>query len=476
MKLSLSKILSVVLLFALVLTTSGVYAIWRYCYPAEDTNKDISLNVNAFSYEPPEVVYITNVEMVAQGDPLVDLSYDFEFPTDLQFQVFNWSSGSSMTFKVTVYNNTDVTYWYVGPKISADYGNNNLFGASGGISIVTKDKQSDTSATFNTQDWIPPRTSRDFYVTYSFGANATRDISTLVTYEFHIKMDAVYDGFLAVLNDKVSSYGYYYLADVFDKQYAEDGSTVIANVGDDNAIFKNLFGEEQLTIDVNGVQTPVTVMVERKDVDGRTATGDNYSGGTPKGCEYTVYITVDPLNSPTGQAIVYAVSYSCKTSGADAGTWYQIGQMYEGTADIVDYDTSNNVYEGAFDVDSWIATPNIYEVGDNITYKVGYEQGTTYDKLKTIEEIISAEDQEIYNKIDNSRLLKKAYDVLKANQYSDLPEVVNLRTAFENAAPYYNNLNNGQEFKIKRDYPRAELIPYILHIQQALDYYYQVHG
>ena len=123
----------------------------------------------------------------------------------------------------------------------------------------------------------------------------------------------------------------------------------------------------------------------------------------------------------------------------------------------------------------WLATANIYEVGDNITYKVGYEQGTTYDKMKTIDDIISADDQEIFNKIDNSRLLKKVYDVLYANRNSDLPEVVNLRAVFEAAAPYYNNLNNGQEFKIRRDYPRAELIPYILKIQQALDYYYQVH-
>ena len=223
---------------------------------------------------------------------------------------------------------------------------------------------------------------------------------------------------------------------------------------------------------MDGVPTPVTVLVERKDVDNRT-TGDAYSPSGPSGCEYTVYITVDPLDSPTGKAMVYAISYSCKSDG----TWYQIGQLYEGTANIEDYDPSNGTYEGGFDVDNWIATPNIYEVDTNgrIFYKVGYEQGTQYDKLKTIEEIQSSNDQEIYNKVDNSGLLKRAYDILKRDPYSSAPEVVVLREAFEAAAPYYNNFNNGQEFKIKREAPRSELLPYLLKIQEAIDYYEQVH-
>ena len=54
------------------------------------------------------------------------------------------------------------------------------------------------------------------------------------------------------------------------------------------------------------------------------------------------------------------------------------------------------------------------------------------------------------------------------------PGINGLRTAFENAAPYYKNLNNGQEFKVVRNYTRAQIIPYIIDIQHALDYYYQI--
>lgn len=474
MRLYARKFLLFFLIASMLLTATGVYAIWRYFFPAEDAQSNLSLNVNAFSYEPPECLYITNVEPISQSTALKNVTYDFEFPTHIELWAENSQGGASVTFRVTVYNNTDITYWYVGTQHDHYAGSNNMLGVQGGITIETRDKSTDSAGTFNNMDWVPPRTSREFYVTYTFGYKMMDAHSVFVDYIFNVRMDAVYDGFLAVLNDTTTDSGYYYLSQVFDDKYAEDGTTVIGNVGEDKAIFQRMFGEADLTIDIDGVETPVTVMVERKNMD-RKSSGDAYSGG-PAGCEYTVYITVDPLNSPIGQAIVYAVSYSCKNGTAESGGWYQIGQMYEGTAPIVDYDPSNSVYEGAIDVEKWLATPKVYEVGDNITYKAGYEQGTEYDKLKTLEKIISAGDQEIYNKIDNSRLLKKVYDVLAANRNSELPEVVNLRTAFENAAPYYNNLNNGQEFKIKRDFPRAELIPYILKIQDALDYYYQVHG
>ena len=60
-------------------------------------------------------------------------------------------------------------------------------------------------------------------------------------------MDAIHHQFLVLLNDKNSEYGYNYLANAFDKKYSETGSKVIGNVGDDEAIFNNMFGSN-LTI------------------------------------------------------------------------------------------------------------------------------------------------------------------------------------------------------------------------------------
>ena len=308
---------------------------------------------------------------------------------------------------------------------------------------------------------------REFYVTYSYGESALGYRETFVNFRFGVKMDSVHDKFLAVLNDKQTAFGYDYISDYFDAKYLEDGTTVIGNIGEDETLFDHLFGPE-MTVTVDGEQIPVTVMVRRDNVDKSTASGAT-TGASPAGSEYTVYITVDPLDSPTGQAMVYAVSYSCDATG----TWHQLGQLYEGTANRTDYDTTDSVYEGAFDVHSWKATQQEYEMADGILYKVGYEQGDQYDKLNTLEDLMSTFDQDIFNDIDNKRILKTVYDILQQNQGSDDPAVLNLREAFIAAEPYYNNLNNGQEFKIKRDSTRAELVPYILNIQTALDYYYQ---
>ncbi len=465
------RFMHLLLAILFVLTTTGVWATWQYYLAVDGKSADLSFHMDEFSYEPEEIVYISHIEIV-ENNHVPETEFQRSYPTALSLNTDVTRIGSSVTYKISVHNNTDATYWYLGQKFDPAHGSNGLIGKNNGITLVTKDKQSETSATFNSNDWIPPRTVRDFYVTVTYGSDTVGEVSILVDFRFGLRISSVQDEFLAILNDKVSADGYYYLSDVFDDKYAEDKTTVIGNVGEDKAIFDRLFGDG-LTVDVNGVATPATVMVERKNVDGRS-TGDAYQvANGPTGCEYTVYVTVDPLKSPTGKAIVYAVSYSC---GAD-GVWYQIGQLYEGTANIVDYDTKDNVYQGAVDVGSWIATPNTYTVTDGIEYKVGQTQhGTQYDMLKTISEIMSAGDQEIFNKVDNSGLLKKVYDLLKQNQYSDAPEVLNLRAAFEAAEPYYNNFNNGQEFKIKRECTRAELLPYIERIGDALEYYYEVHA
>ena len=453
----------VLIAFLFLSSIVGVYAVWTYYHPFSPLSLEMEMKMSHFSYDPEEILYISNVEIVSTN--VDSLEFDYSLPTDISSSVSNTLSNSTVVYKVTVHNNTDVTYWYFGTDINPAYGSNSLIGADQGISIVTKDKLGDSFVSFNTGDWVPPRTMRDFYVIYTYGPAAMGDFSTLVTYHFGIRMDAVYDGFLAILNDKVSENGYYYLAEVFNQKYAQDRTTVIGNIGEDKAVFDRLFGED-LTIEVDGVVTPVTVMVQRENVDSRT-TGDSYSGGAPSGCEYTVYITVDPMNSPTGEAIVYAISYSCKNTGENAGTWYQIGQLYEGTADYTN---------GVIDVDSWIATPNTYTISNGISYKVGQTQhGTNYDMLKTVEEIMSTDDNEIYNKIDNSGILKKVYDALKSNQNSSSPEVLNLRIAFEELAPYYNNYNNGQQFQMKRESTRAEILPYIISLCNAYDYYTQVH-
>lgn len=437
-----------------------------------------TLNISgtaSFKAQPYEGVYISDVSLVSTNG-LTSVNYDYYKPTNMASVVRVASSGATITYKVTVHNNTDVTYWYIGPDWIDEFESNALIGFSGGITITTKDNLNDSGQTFDNDDWIPPDTKRDFYVTYSFGVGALAQgyVSSLINFKFGIRMDAVHDQFLTVLNDTSPNGGYEYLTQKFNEKFAETGEKVLANIGEEKEIFDTLFGPN-LTINIDGDEVPVTVMIRRENVDGRD-TGDDYSGTSfaPTGCEYTIYITVDPLDSPTGEAMVYAVSYSNGGVGYSDNTWYQLGQLYKGTADIIDYDTSTGGMQGAFDIYSWIASPERYEVANGITYLVGQEQGDQYDKLKTLEEIMSTNDQDIFNDIDNNRILKNVYDIINNPANASKPGLLGLREAFYDAAPFYNIMNNGQEIKVARNCTRAEIIPYILNIQTALDYYNQV--
>lgn len=456
----------------LAMTVSGVYATWKFSEaPPNDTSVGMGIQLNDFVFAPKETLQITNVELFSTSKAQ-NVSVNFTHPTYVSSTITSQAENASVTYKVTVWNNTNVTYWYLGPSWQEYFESNNLIGAKNGITITTKDNSDDKGRTFDEADWVPPYTERDFYVTYTFGVNAIGSyISTLLSFDFGIHMDAVHDGFCELLNDKVSTYGYNYIAEVFNQKYAENKTTVIANVGEDKEIFDNLFGGE-LTINVDGQEVPVTVMIRRDNVDNRQ-TGDSYSSsGAPTGCEYTIYITSEAL-TVGGKPLVYAVSYSNGGVGGVGDTWYQLGQLYEGTAPTKTYDSQGNL---AFDITKWVATPNEYEFVDGKSYKVGYEQGDQYDKLKTLEQIMSANDQDVYNDIDNSQILRKVYAVVHSSANYNRAGYDALKQAFEKAAPFYNIYNNGQEVKIKREATRAELVPYMVAIQNAYDYYNQVNG
>ena len=460
----------VVLLLFILATFGGVYATWTFS-EGEIRRDDgaFGVQLNEFTFAPKKILHITAVEMVTVQNAS-NVNASFTHPTYVSTTVDSKQTNATVTYKVTVYNNTDVTYWYLGPSWNSANLSNNLIGASNGITVTTKDHYNDNSNTFNTEDWVPPYTTREFYVIYQYGSNAVgTGIATQLSLDFGMKMDAVHDGFLAILNDTTSANGYQYLSEVFDQRYAETGTTIIANVGEDKKIFDQLFGGTP-TIKVDGQDVPVTIMIQRENVDKRT-TGDSYDvNGGPTGCEYTLYLTVDALDSPTGEAIVYAVSYS-KGGEGDTNQWYQLGQLYEGKAPLQLY---NNTGEVVIDVEDWKATPNDYEYINGYYYKVGYEQGDQYAKYKTIVEIMSASDQNFYNDIDNSQILRKVYAVVYNSANYSKPGYDGLKTAFENAQAFYTVHNGGQEVKVKRAATRAEIIPYIAAIQTAYNYYNEV--
>ena len=470
---------------ALCISLSFMLLFTAIGYAALSSEMWISGSVGVLAGDP-EGLHISKVE-VYSASGAKDTLTDIVLPTSLNTSVQASSRGGSVTYKITVYNKSDMTYWYLGTEALDMVGSNGLIDAQNGITIKTRDHEASNSDAFDLDDWIPPQTERVFYATYTFGSAAQGDISTMVNFKFGLYMGSWSDGFLKVLNDKSGAYGYEYLSGAFDKAYAEDGSTVIGNVGEDKQVFDNLFGSA-ITVNINGVDMPATVLVERKNVDKNASTGDGYSGSNaPSGCEYTVYITVDGLGNAGGKATVFAVTYTC---GAN-GIWYQIGELYEGECTVRDYDTSDGKYEGAFEVDSWLAVQKEYSVTNDISYKVGYEQGTQYDKLLTIEELMSVKDQEFYNKVNNNsgKLLKPVCNILYSythnnGQYIETTNFANsdkqgyeaLRRAFDKIKPYCLIANGAQEVKIQNasSLSRAELIQLLEEIQITYEYYLAV--
>ena len=424
---------------------------------------DLSILGNAHAKpKPHKGVIITNVELM-RSSGITSRENEYILPTNHETSVNVDRSNGFITYKITVFNNTDVTYWYIGPRCTTDYGKNALIGKNNGISIVTKDHADDNYQSFNNEDWIPPQTERDFYVTYTYGSNASGVVDLLVNFHFDIRMDAVHDEFLAVLNDSAPGGGYETLKATFESAYKSTGAVSISTESHPE-LFASLF--DDLMINMDGVEKEAHIVIRRENLDKDATTGDQYNNNGPKGCEYTLYITVEPL-TPGTRPTVYASAYS---EGADnmGELWYQVGELYEGTANV----NSN----GQIDYSSWIATHKNYEMADGINYLVGAPNGDQYDIMKTMEQLISAEDQDIFNMIDNTNIFKKVYDIIQKHQGSTDPAVLGLRNAFYEASKFYVNHNNGQEFKVVRNkYTRAEIIYAIKNIQKALDYYNQAY-
>lgn len=452
------KIHAVFLALAMMLMTVFIC----FGYAALTDNLSVTGSAEAEG-KPFQGVYIKEVTLM-NATNVISTENEFILPTNHSTTVNVGRANGTVTYKITVHNNTDVTYWYIGPRCTNDYGQNSLVAQNNGISIITKDQLNDNYQSFNNEDWVPPQTERDFYVTYTYGSNAPAVSATLINFHFDVHMDAVHDGFLAVLNDRVDGGDYWILKDALEDVYANTGGVSVSTQTHPE-LFNALFGND-LMVNMDGVVREANILIRRENLDNDTTTGDNYNNNGPRGCEYTLYITVDSL-TPGTRPTVYAIAYS---EGADAmgDLWYQVGELYEGVANI---DANGNI-----DYSSWIATHKNYEIADGITYLVGAPNGDQYDIMKTMEQLISAEDQDIFNMIDNVNIFKKAYDIIKKHPNSTDPAVIGLRNAFYEAEKFYVNHNNGQEFKVVRNkYTRAEIIYAIQNIQKAMDYYNQAY-
>jgi len=417
----------------------------------------------AVNVTPPEGLYIISCKPVGTpSNATVSDTYEVR-PTNMATTVTrtgsSWLSTGSVTYEITVFNNTDYRYTYAGiqvDKSNSQYNGNSLVNANRGITITTKDNQNDSSATFNTSDTVEPRSTRTFYATYSLGRNLTSNASysTLVNYKFGVNIDSVeevvvdktFNHFEEILNDTLSSdAGYAYLTDIIDDKYGGGGSgmqwqaTYIGNVtgsldADTQKVLK-LFGG-QLSINIEDVETNVTLLIKREDVDGNTQTGDDYAIGTPgasnyisaQGCEWTLYMTTDPLQNQSVDPVIYAATFTCyKNDDGSLGEWFMLGDMYTGTADIIGYEGDTNA-TGSFQTDSWVSTgTHNYTVTDSYNYYV-YRGNTIKQITQTTDTSANAE---------ALALLKRAYQILDEGKYAG-QAVIDLQEAFEQHSYCYS--------------------------------------
>lgn len=450
-----TSLLALFLLFSCLVLTLGYAAI----------TQELEYGGTILVGPPPKGLFIVDVEVVA-AEEVVDAATSYSSPTNLHSAV-NSARGGSITYKITVENTSDVTYWYRGVSYLSDLPDtdNDLLGSASGITVVTKDKLSDTTATFNHEDWVPPKTTRVFYAIYTFGSDAVGlPVTTIVNFSFGGQLTSYGDDFLALLNDPAR---YSALVAEFNKRYAASGTTVLSNLGADAAFFDSLFGFE-LMLDGK----PVKLMIERANVDGKT-TGDSYFPVGPTACEYTLYLTTEDLS---GTPTVHAVSY---TWGAD-GVWVQIGELYEGTTPLGTYKDSNGNVHTAMNIDSWVAATKTYTVftykGSSVTYKVNERYGNSFQQQYLLDDLMSMVDQELYNQLNNHQILKDTYQILFVEYIgSDAPEILLLREAYEDALRYYEMHNTGQQFTLDNKATRAELLSTVEALARAMEYYLQVH-
>ena len=432
----------------------------------------------------PKGLYITNVEIesISHLDVYKQDHVDYSTTIDTTLSKSHYSTTGSVTYKVTVLNNTDKEYAYRGVYYQADlanYQNSTILELKNDSDIIDQTKIN-VRATFPEGRVVQPIQTLTFYVTYTVGSDesqivASKNYKNLLNFQFGINVEseeaareAIHEKFLNILNTSLT---YEELIDKIDDKF--DGSNewtsnYIGNVSDavdaDSMTVETLFAG-QLNMIINGETKPATVLIKRENLDNNQSTGDTYSvkynnqrnPTTYKGCEMTLYLTTDPLSTPNGQAPVYVTVFTCDndSSGNRVGDWYKIGDSYAGKAPIVGY-TGEYGKTGSFVTDNWKADAATYQVTQNYSYTVS--QDTT---IKTLTQHVDAASRNEFQS-----LLNRAKAMIDDLTYAGTGIRI-VEDAYEAAGALYTVDKKGKP-TAKNNITRARLIPYMADLDYAL--------
>lgn len=482
MKKSFLVICLVLLSFSVLFTSVGFARLTDYMTLHGDIEADL-----------PEGLFIISVKEVASTN-VETVSAKYFSPTNVAVTM-NASGDkrttNNVTYEIVVLNRTDYIYTYKGVECTRNlsgYNGNTYINQSNGISITTKDNLSDTSGTFNSQDTVGPRSTRTFYATYSYttarwswGSAPPREteLATLVNYKFAVNVDSVEDvvvertfsHFETILNDTESGGNYESLLDMLDDKYQGGGvnnqwqATYIGNVtgshSSDSRRVNELFGGE-LSIEIDGVTTNVTVIIKHEPLDNNDATGDDYEIGTgndyihAEGCEMTLYMTTDDLSSTDSDPVVYASVFTCnRNADGSLGDWFMAGDMFKGTAPVIGYEGETST--GSFHTDTWLSSgTQTFEVIDGYSYTIRGSQ--------KISDIVQVVDTKAISTLQT--LLNEAATLVYEGNYSG-SAMDYLTDVYTRAAYYYTDNGNGT-VTVHSDLARYRIVPFIRELAAAL--------
>ena len=366
-------LLAMCLLLVISISVPGVFATWQYLKEPEPMERNMTTTMGDFRYG---LLYITSVKVV-DGDyntASVSKTADLDISAGI---TLNSTTTSSVVVEVTLYNSTDVSYYY--KETQAKTWDNDTIAFEADVSDLT-------ASELNGQEIreVPSKTFKTIRVTIAYEGNSVSDPELAGDLHFNFVVDkndiggivaqTAVDRFRDILNNKVEPDSYQTLEDAMNNRSGYNKSSAVTYIGNvygssstDSQTVENLFGEEFMSMDLDGdgKKEPITMMIKRLNLDNDVSTGDGYIYTTTSGwfnptieehpvygAEMTLYITAQDLTKVTnGQdVVVYAATFT-KLPGATE--WTELVPLTKGKADANNYNGYGNA--NSFNTDTWIS-------------------------------------------------------------------------------------------------------------------------
>lgn len=366
---------------------------------------NLSITGEAEYYAPP--IFISSVKLVNSDGTLSVFDVDSLRGTVMGSTVNLPNASSSVILQITVHNRSEDTYGYNATIAGTDtgsYSNPNITYHVYQDATCTTDLpqggiKEDGVTTVGTVV-APNGGETTFYIkfTYKDTSNITNtSLHSFLNFDFKTPLDTIIedaavdnavDMFYDILNDHIGDKDYNPLNTLMDNAGSDRNISYIGNVAGANSTevtkVEDLF-DGQLKVNIDGEEKEVKFLLKRENIDGNTQTGSNvtlnytdrYGAQSVTGWEMVMYMTTEELVRNGWLEEIFGVKktvYAVVFTSYDGGTtWEQLGEMYQGTASVVEYDGSSG--NGSFSTDTWTS-------GDNNYYNTGTDA--------TIEEILAA--------------------------------------------------------------------------------------